>query len=151
MFQVCVVSASLVQLSFVNENPGLTRNLHNLLCFFNPLYPLMGCLNCITKVGFQPGQPVSSFSGFSVSLFVFKPALSCILDNMIRAQGQESCSWSWTHWESTPTHQHLGEILCRLFMEGESLWNSCYSQAKSGKLGTIQSDPTIIHRHRTLC
>ncbi|KAG7215487.1 hypothetical protein INR49_003263 [Caranx melampygus] len=48
---VCVVSASLVQLSFLNDSPGLTGNMHNFLCFFNPLYPLMGCLNCITKVG----------------------------------------------------------------------------------------------------
>uniref|UniRef100_A0A3B3U027 Cholesterol transporter ABCA5 n=1 Tax=Poecilia latipinna TaxID=48699 RepID=A0A3B3U027_9TELE len=48
---VCVVSASIVQLSFVNDNPELTRTLHNILCLFNPLYPLMGCLNCITKVG----------------------------------------------------------------------------------------------------
>uniref|UniRef100_A0A3B4ZPC9 Cholesterol transporter ABCA5 n=1 Tax=Stegastes partitus TaxID=144197 RepID=A0A3B4ZPC9_9TELE len=54
---VCVVSASVVQLSFVNDNPGLTRNLHNILCFFNPLYPLMGCLNCITKVGAQLKVP----------------------------------------------------------------------------------------------
>lgn len=51
VLQVCVVSASLVQLSYVNNNAVLTRNLHNILCFFNPLYPLMGCLNCITKVG----------------------------------------------------------------------------------------------------
>lgn len=71
--QVCVVSASLVQLSFVNDNPGLTRNLHNALCFFNPLYPLMGCLNCITKVGFKPERPVSSFTGFSVCPRVFDP------------------------------------------------------------------------------
>lgn len=35
------MSALLAQLSFV----------HNVLCLFNPLYPLMGCLNCITKVG----------------------------------------------------------------------------------------------------
>lgn len=42
--QVCVVSALLAQLSFV----------HNVLCLFNPLYPLMGCLNCITKVGLAP-------------------------------------------------------------------------------------------------
>ena len=54
-FQVCVVSASLVQL-FVTDNPGLSRNLHNILCFFNPLYPLMGCLNCITKVRAQAGD-----------------------------------------------------------------------------------------------
>uniref|UniRef100_A0A7N8X9J3 Cholesterol transporter ABCA5 n=1 Tax=Mastacembelus armatus TaxID=205130 RepID=A0A7N8X9J3_9TELE len=48
-----------IQLSFVNDNPALTRNLHNALCFFNPVYPLMGCLNCITKVG-QPGQAAVS-------------------------------------------------------------------------------------------
>lgn len=80
--QVCVVSASLVQLSFVNDNPGLTRNLHNALCFFNPLYPLMGCLNCITKVGAQLRQTVL-FNGFSACRFVFKPALSFILDNVM--------------------------------------------------------------------
>uniref|UniRef100_A0A667YQT0 Cholesterol transporter ABCA5 n=1 Tax=Myripristis murdjan TaxID=586833 RepID=A0A667YQT0_9TELE len=62
---VCVVSASLVQLSFVNDNPGLTRNLHNALCFFNPLYPLMGCLNCITKVRTTGNQ--------------YSPYLQCIL------------------------------------------------------------------------
>uniref|UniRef100_A0A665WNJ1 Cholesterol transporter ABCA5 n=1 Tax=Echeneis naucrates TaxID=173247 RepID=A0A665WNJ1_ECHNA len=59
---VCVVSASLVLLSFLNENAGMTRNLHNILCFFNPLYPLMGCLNCITKVGLQQGQSVGPSS-----------------------------------------------------------------------------------------
>uniref|UniRef100_A0A669B662 Cholesterol transporter ABCA5 n=1 Tax=Oreochromis niloticus TaxID=8128 RepID=A0A669B662_ORENI len=31
----------------------LKKTLHNVLCLFNPLYPLMGCLNCITKVGAQ--------------------------------------------------------------------------------------------------
>lgn len=46
-----MVSASLVQFSFLTDSPVLTRNLHNILCFLNPLYPLMGCLNCITKVG----------------------------------------------------------------------------------------------------
>lgn len=84
MPQVCVVSASLVQLSFVNDNPGLTRNLHNILCFFNPLYPLMGCLNCITKVG----EPVSSVRGFSICLFVFEPTLSFTYDDVMWA----SCS-----------------------------------------------------------
>lgn len=49
-FQVCVVSATLVQF-FANDNPELARNLDNILCLFNPLYPLMACLNCITKVG----------------------------------------------------------------------------------------------------
>uniref|UniRef100_A0A8C7V2D9 Cholesterol transporter ABCA5 n=1 Tax=Oncorhynchus mykiss TaxID=8022 RepID=A0A8C7V2D9_ONCMY len=48
---VCVCRSVL---SFVNDNPGLTRILHNTLCFFNPLYPLMGCLNSITKATFLP-------------------------------------------------------------------------------------------------
>lgn len=45
-----MVSASLEHL-FGNDNLGLVKDLHNFLCFFNPLYPLMGCLDCITKVG----------------------------------------------------------------------------------------------------
>ncbi|MGH0133372.1 UNVERIFIED_CONTAM: hypothetical protein FKN15_052353 [Acipenser sinensis] len=49
---VCVVSAFLVQLTYVNENQVVATILHNSLCFFNPLYPLMGCLNCITKKTF---------------------------------------------------------------------------------------------------
>lgn len=52
VFQVCVVSASLRHL-FSNDYLGLIRELHNFLCLFNPLYPLMGCLNCITEVGLQ--------------------------------------------------------------------------------------------------
>ncbi|KAG9329357.1 hypothetical protein JZ751_005514, partial [Albula glossodonta] len=46
---VCMVSASIVQLAYFNDNMLLSRILHNTLCFFNPLYPLMGCLNCITE------------------------------------------------------------------------------------------------------
>uniref|UniRef100_A0A8C2B1C1 Cholesterol transporter ABCA5 n=1 Tax=Cyprinus carpio TaxID=7962 RepID=A0A8C2B1C1_CYPCA len=46
--KLCVVSASIVQMALVNENAGMARLLHNALCFFSPLYPLMGCLNCIT-------------------------------------------------------------------------------------------------------
>lgn len=52
IFQVCVVSATLVQF-FANDNLELARNLDNILCLFNPLYPLMGCLNSITKVTFK--------------------------------------------------------------------------------------------------
>lgn len=76
---VCVVSASLVQLSFVNENPGLTRNLHNALCFFNPLYPLMGCLNCITKATFLPSQYEENFLWKNLLIAVVAPYLQCIL------------------------------------------------------------------------
>uniref|UniRef100_A0A8C9W4L0 ATP binding cassette subfamily A member 5 n=1 Tax=Scleropages formosus TaxID=113540 RepID=A0A8C9W4L0_SCLFO len=48
----CVMSASAVQMAFVNDIPVLVRILHNALCLFNPLYPLMGCLSCITKITF---------------------------------------------------------------------------------------------------
>ncbi|XP_033975755.1 ATP-binding cassette sub-family A member 5 isoform X1 [Trematomus bernacchii] len=76
---VCVVSASLVQLSFVNDNPELTRNLHNALCFFNPLYPLMGCLNCITKSTFLPSLYESNFLWKNLLIAVVAPYLQCIL------------------------------------------------------------------------
>ncbi|XP_075937697.1 cholesterol transporter ABCA5 [Anarhichas minor] len=76
---VCVVSASLVQLSFVNDNPGLTRNLHNILCFFNPLYPLMGCLNCITKATFLPSLYEENFLWKNLLIAIIAPYLQCIL------------------------------------------------------------------------
>ncbi|KAM7370351.1 hypothetical protein PAMP_009906 [Pampus punctatissimus] len=75
---VCVVSASLVQLSFVNDNPGLTRNLHNALCFFNPLYPLMGCLNCITKATFLSSL-YENFLWKNLLISIIAPYLQCIL------------------------------------------------------------------------
>uniref|UniRef100_A0A8B9RD10 Cholesterol transporter ABCA5 n=1 Tax=Astyanax mexicanus TaxID=7994 RepID=A0A8B9RD10_ASTMX len=75
---VCVVSASMVQLAFVNENPGLTRVLHNALCFFNPLYPLMGCLNCITKATFLMSFH-EEFLWKNLLIAVIAPYLQCIL------------------------------------------------------------------------
>ncbi|KAG8008859.1 ATP-binding cassette sub-family A member 5 [Nibea albiflora] len=76
---VCVVSASLVQLSSVNDNPGLTRNLHNFLCFFSPLYPLMGCLNCITKATFLPTLYEENFFWKNLVIAIVAPYLQCIL------------------------------------------------------------------------
>ncbi|XP_054898455.1 ATP-binding cassette sub-family A member 5 [Poeciliopsis prolifica] len=76
---VCVVSASVVQLSFVNNNPDLTRTLHNILCLFNPLYPLMGCLNCITKATFLPVLYEENFLWKSLLISVVAPYLQCIL------------------------------------------------------------------------
>ncbi|KAM6964539.1 LOW QUALITY PROTEIN: cholesterol transporter ABCA5 [Tautogolabrus adspersus] len=76
---VCVVSASLVQLSFVNDSPGLTRNLHNILCFLNPLYPLMGCLNCITKATFLPSLYEENSLWKNLLIAVVSPYLQCIL------------------------------------------------------------------------
>ncbi|XP_066519763.1 ATP-binding cassette sub-family A member 5 [Hoplias malabaricus] len=75
---VCVVSASMVQLAFVNDNPGLTRVLHNTLCFFNPLYPLMGCLNCITKAAFLLSFH-EEFLWKNLLIAVLAPYLQCIL------------------------------------------------------------------------
>ncbi|XP_030610588.1 cholesterol transporter ABCA5 isoform X1 [Archocentrus centrarchus] len=76
---VCVVSASVVQLSFVNNNPGLTRTLHNILCFFNPLYPLMGCLNCITEATFLPSLYEEKFLLKNLLISVIAPYLQCII------------------------------------------------------------------------
>ncbi|XP_037547640.1 ATP-binding cassette sub-family A member 5 [Nematolebias whitei] len=76
---VCVVSASIVQLSFVNDNPELTRILHNALCLLNPLYPLMGCLNCITKATFLPTLYEENFLWKSLLISVVAPYLQCIL------------------------------------------------------------------------
>lgn len=76
---VCVVSASMVQLSSVNDNPALTRILHNSLCFFNPLYPLMGCLNCITKATFLPSLYEEDFLWKNLVIAVLAPYLQCIL------------------------------------------------------------------------
>ncbi|XP_037610037.1 ATP-binding cassette sub-family A member 5 isoform X1 [Sebastes umbrosus] len=74
---VCVVSASLS--FFFNDNPDLTRNLHNILCFFNPLYPLMGCLTCITKATFLPSPYEENFLWKNLLIAVIAPYLQCIL------------------------------------------------------------------------
>ncbi|KAM6898133.1 cholesterol transporter ABCA5 [Lycodopsis pacificus] len=76
---VCVVSASLVHLSFAHDNPGLTRNLHNVLCFLNPLYPLMGCLNCITKATFLHSLDEENFLWKNLVVAIIAPYLQCVL------------------------------------------------------------------------
>uniref|UniRef100_A0A7N6ABI3 ABC transporter domain-containing protein n=1 Tax=Anabas testudineus TaxID=64144 RepID=A0A7N6ABI3_ANATE len=94
--QVCVVSASLVQL-FVNDSPALTRNLHNILCFFNPLYPLMGCLNCITKVGDHPQEP------FSFRIYLLRVHLDCWKNPLVKKVSP--------HFTINPVTVSLGEVL----------------------------------------
>uniref|UniRef100_A0A3Q3GZ83 ATP-binding cassette, sub-family A (ABC1), member 5 n=1 Tax=Labrus bergylta TaxID=56723 RepID=A0A3Q3GZ83_9LABR len=74
---VCVMSASLVQ--FVNDSPGLTRNLHNILCFLNPLYPLMGCLNCITKATFPSSLDEENSLWKNLLIAVVSPYLQSVL------------------------------------------------------------------------
>ncbi|XP_031417198.1 ATP-binding cassette sub-family A member 5 [Clupea harengus] len=76
---VCVVSASTVQLAFVNKMGVLTRVLHNTLCFCNPLYPLMGCLNCVTKATFIPSTVEDELLWKGLLIAVLAPYLQCIL------------------------------------------------------------------------
>uniref|UniRef100_A0A8C2JIP0 Cholesterol transporter ABCA5 n=1 Tax=Cyprinus carpio TaxID=7962 RepID=A0A8C2JIP0_CYPCA len=72
--KLCVVSASIVQMALVNENAGMARLLHNALCFFSPLYPLMGCLNCITM---SPHE--EDFPWKNLFISVVSPYIQCIL------------------------------------------------------------------------
>ncbi|XP_054622717.1 ATP-binding cassette sub-family A member 5 isoform X2 [Dunckerocampus dactyliophorus] len=76
---VCVVSASLVHLPLVSDSPAVTRGLHNALCVLNPLYPLMGCLNCITKATFLPSHYEENFLWNNLLIAVLAPYLQCIL------------------------------------------------------------------------
>ncbi|XP_034050372.1 ATP-binding cassette sub-family A member 5 [Thalassophryne amazonica] len=74
---VCVVSACLVQL--LHDIPTLSRNLNNILCMFNPLYPLIGCLKCITKATFFPSAYEENSLWKSLLIAVIAPYLHCIL------------------------------------------------------------------------
>lgn len=76
---LCVVSASIVQLALVNESAGLARVLHNALCFLSPLYPLMGCLNCITTATFLLSTHEVDFLWKNLFISVIAPYIQCIL------------------------------------------------------------------------
>uniref|UniRef100_A0A3Q2E3Z0 ATP-binding cassette, sub-family A (ABC1), member 5 n=1 Tax=Cyprinodon variegatus TaxID=28743 RepID=A0A3Q2E3Z0_CYPVA len=76
---VCVVSASIVQLFFLVELPEMARSLHNVLCLLIPLYPLMGCLSCITKATFLPILYEENFLWKSLLISVVAPYLQCIV------------------------------------------------------------------------
>lgn len=76
---LCVVSASIVQMALVNESSGVARLLHNALCFFSPLYPLMGCLNCITMATFLQSPHDDDFLWKNLFISVVSPYIQCIL------------------------------------------------------------------------
>ncbi|XP_063076854.1 ATP-binding cassette sub-family A member 5 [Engraulis encrasicolus] len=76
---VCVVSASIVQLAFMFDLGNLTRILHSLLCLFNPLYPLIGCLNCVAKATFIPSAVEEELLWKGLLIAVLAPYLQCIL------------------------------------------------------------------------
>lgn len=75
---VSVVSASLGHL-FSNDYLGFIRGLHNFLCFFNPLYPLIGCLDCITKAAYMTSHYEENFLWKNLLISVVAPYLHCIL------------------------------------------------------------------------
>ncbi|XP_061611305.1 ATP-binding cassette sub-family A member 5 isoform X4 [Phyllopteryx taeniolatus] len=77
---VCVVSVSLVHLPLVGGNPAVTAGaLHDALCVLNPLYPLMGCLNCITKDTFRSSAYDMNIYHSNLLFAVFAPYLQCIV------------------------------------------------------------------------
>uniref|UniRef100_A0A8C2JK28 ATP binding cassette subfamily A member 5 n=1 Tax=Cyprinus carpio TaxID=7962 RepID=A0A8C2JK28_CYPCA len=73
--ELCVVSASIVLVALVNKYSFVAHLLHIALCFFSPLYPLMGCLNCITMVilylqdSYSMSEVINEMSIFIFSLF----------------------------------------------------------------------------------
>uniref|UniRef100_A0A8C7V859 Cholesterol transporter ABCA5 n=1 Tax=Oncorhynchus mykiss TaxID=8022 RepID=A0A8C7V859_ONCMY len=52
MVRTTIFPPSLSHNIYITFTHNITTILHNTLCFFNPLYPLMGCLNSITKATF---------------------------------------------------------------------------------------------------
>ncbi|XP_037133937.1 ATP-binding cassette sub-family A member 5 [Syngnathus acus] len=76
----CVVSGSLVHLPLVSNSNRVTQLVHNTLCIFNPLYPLMGCLGCIATASFLPSShPDKDFVFNNLLVSVFAPYLQCVL------------------------------------------------------------------------
>uniref|UniRef100_A0A672NUC9 ATP binding cassette subfamily A member 5 n=1 Tax=Sinocyclocheilus grahami TaxID=75366 RepID=A0A672NUC9_SINGR len=72
---ICVVTS---------YNDGLNFYFNNALCFFSPLYPLMGCLNCITMVILYLQDSIYSMSeGMNemslLLLNLIQPYTQCIL------------------------------------------------------------------------
>ncbi|KAL0964865.1 hypothetical protein UPYG_G00330090 [Umbra pygmaea] len=76
---VCVVSGSIVRLAFLTDINMLTSILHNVFCFFNPLYPLIGCLNSITEATFLPSLDDDNFPWKTLIIPVLAPYLQCII------------------------------------------------------------------------
>ncbi|XP_059388729.1 cholesterol transporter ABCA5-like [Carassius carassius] len=76
---LCVVSAVVVQIALVNKKYVVAHLLHSALCFFSPLYPLMGCLNCITMATFLQSPYDDDFLGKNLFISVVSPYIQCIL------------------------------------------------------------------------
>ncbi|CAL8304542.1 unnamed protein product [Lota lota] len=76
---VCIVTASFVKLLFMNGNPLLTRTVLLILCLFNPLYPLMACLNIITKATFLPSLYQDNLLWKNLIVTVIAPYLQCVV------------------------------------------------------------------------
>uniref|UniRef100_A0A8C1X7A9 ATP binding cassette subfamily A member 5 n=1 Tax=Cyprinus carpio TaxID=7962 RepID=A0A8C1X7A9_CYPCA len=76
---LCVVFASIVPVALVNKYSFVAHLLHIALCFFSPLYPLMGCLNCITMATFLQSPHDDDFLWKNLFISVVSPYIQCIL------------------------------------------------------------------------
>ncbi|XP_052427198.1 cholesterol transporter ABCA5 isoform X1 [Carassius gibelio] len=76
---LCVVSATVIQIALVNKKYVVAHLLHSALCFFSPLYPLMGCLNCITMATFLQSPYDDDFLWKNLFISVLSPYIQCIL------------------------------------------------------------------------
>ncbi|XP_061665505.1 ATP-binding cassette sub-family A member 5 isoform X2 [Syngnathoides biaculeatus] len=83
---VCVVSVSLVHVPLVGGDPAEVGGvLHDTLCVLNPLYPLMGCLNCITKDTFRSSGGDPNVHHRNLLFAVFAPYVQCaVLTSALR-------------------------------------------------------------------
>ncbi|KAG7245778.1 hypothetical protein CRUP_001244, partial [Coryphaenoides rupestris] len=99
---VCVVSASLVKLSLINGNLGLSRILLIALCLFNPLYTLMACLNLITMATFLPSLYEGHFLWKNLVIATIAPYLQCAVLFLLLC---------WLEGRNSGTHHQEGPVL----------------------------------------
>ncbi|XP_061088077.1 ATP-binding cassette sub-family A member 5 isoform X2 [Conger conger] len=77
---VCVVSASMVQMAYINGGAVLAQVLHSILCFCSPFYPLIGCLSGISQATFlTPGSEGHRFLWKAQIISVAAPYLQVVL------------------------------------------------------------------------
>ncbi|XP_077482051.1 cholesterol transporter ABCA5 [Stigmatopora argus] len=76
---VSVVSAAVVHLPLVGNNQAVIGALHQALCVLNPLYPLMGCLNYISKTAFLSSGYDQNVVWNNVIVSFLAPYLQCVV------------------------------------------------------------------------
>ncbi|XP_057682119.1 ATP-binding cassette sub-family A member 5 isoform X2 [Corythoichthys intestinalis] len=76
---VSVVSAVVVHLPLGSNNQEVINAFHQALCVLNPLYPLMGCLNYITKTVFLSSNYDQIVVWKNVIVSFLAPYLQCVV------------------------------------------------------------------------